>query len=283
VPHKKSTIAILAGLFLSITMVGSTTAFAETQSPTPTATPEASVSPSPAATATAAPAKRKVTKFDSKLPYFQQKAFSKAFSESSFSYTAADSIWVLVNKVRPLNPADYKPEVVLPRLARPGFSNPKNQKLRSDAAAALVLMDRAFNKQTGKRIILTSGYRSYSAQQTMHDLMVKRYGSSGGDRIAARPGFSEHQTGIAVDLATTGGTNYRWLADNAWRYGYILRYPNKKTKVTGYQYEPWHFRYIGELLATEYHYLGAPSYEEFLTAGAAPKYDGPVKDPAFFK
>lgn len=275
----KSAVATLA--LLSFLLIGSSSTQAVTETPIPS--PTAEPTSTPTETATAKPAPRKVSKFNPKVPYFQQANFSKAFSEYSFSYKQADSIWVLVNKARPLNPADYEPEIVIPRFAKPGFSNPKNQKLRSDAANALVQMDRAFNKQTGKRIILTSGYRSYSAQKAIHSLMVKRYGSAGGDRIAARPGFSEHQTGIAVDLGTTGGTNYKWLAANAWKYGYILRYPNKKTKVTGYQYEPWHFRYIGELLATEYHYLGATSYEEFLTAGSAPKYDIQAKDPDFFK
>ncbi len=103
---------------------------------------------------------------------------------------------------------------------------------------------------------------------------------------ARAPGYSEHQTGLAVDLAPVPaqGCNLeicfgsmpqgKWLAANCWQYGFLLRYPADKVAVTGYQYEPWHFRYIGIPLATEMHNEGVETMEEFFGLPAAPNYAG---------
>ena len=99
-----------------------------------------------------------------------------------------------------------------------------------------------------------------------------------------RAGYSEHQTGLTVDLLPIGRSNCRindcidetpqgvWLAKNAWRYGFILRYEKGRTSTTGVGFEPWHFRFVGTPLATAYHDGGWHTYEQFLRQPAAPRY-----------
>jgi D-alanyl-D-alanine carboxypeptidase len=109
-----------------------------------------------------------------------------------------------------------------------------------------------------QRVFLTSisTYRSFDYQKNLYTNYVKKFGQKEADRFSAKPGYSEHQTGLAFDI---GGSNRslwlddkfgsekegQWLAKNAYKYGYILRYPNGKESITGYEYEPWHFRYVG--------------------------------------
>ena len=107
-------------------------------------------------------------------------------------------------------------------------------------------------------------------------------GKVAGEKLAARPGHSEHQTGLAVDFAAKGVSTLTtsfaktkagiWLAANAWKYGFILRYPKGKTAVTGYQFEPWHFRYVGVRTATDMHDRNILTLEEYYSLPAAPNY-----------
>jgi D-alanyl-D-alanine carboxypeptidase len=100
--------------------------------------------------------------------------------------------------------------------------------------------------------------------------------------LAARPGYSEHQTGLAVDFAARGVSTLQvsfaktkagiWLAANAYRYGFVLRYPSGKTAITGYSFEPWHFRYVGVEVATAMHDQNIQTLEEFYALPAAPSY-----------
>jgi D-alanyl-D-alanine carboxypeptidase len=129
-----------------------------------------------------------------------------------------------------------------------------------------------------------SAYRSYAAQSADHASLVARDGLKVADNESARAGYSEHQTGLAVDIAPvpSNGCNLelcfgttpqgKWLAANAYKYGFLLRYPADKVAVTGYQYEPWHFRWIGVPLATEMHDDGVQTLEEFFDLPAAPAY-----------
>ncbi len=101
---------------------------------------------------------------------------------------------------------------------------------------------------------LCSGYRSYNYQKGLYNRYVNQDGKAEADTYSARPGHSEHQTGLAMDIGKVDrnyGEEYGgiWLANNAWKYGFILRYPYGKTGETGYIYEPWHFRYVGKDLA----------------------------------
>lgn len=125
--------------------------------------------------------------------------------------------------------------------------------LTSQTQAALNKMIAAA-REKGIRMLVRSGYRSYALQAQILSSKIREYGSeSMARRYNAAPGRSEHQTGLAVDLwdGVTWGVGVRntkvgkWLWANAWRYGFILRYPNGKEKISGYAFEPWHYRYIG--------------------------------------
>ena len=104
-------------------------------------------------------------------------------------------------------------------------------------------------------IYIVSGFRSYSYQENLYNNYVKRDGVKKADTYSARPGHSEHQSGLAFDLNSVKNSfadtkEGKWLADNCYKFGFILRYPKGKTDETGYMYEPWHFRYVGVELAT---------------------------------
>lgn len=108
----------------------------------------------------------------------------------------------------------------------------------------------------GLNIYASSGYRSYSDQNYIYNNYVKMDGQSNADTYSARAGYSEHQTGLAIDLNTVDssfdGTNEsNWLKDNCYKYGFIIRYPKGKDNITGYIYEPWHIRYVGKDLANK--------------------------------
>ena len=106
----------------------------------------------------------------------------------------------------------------------------------------------------GLNIYLSSGFRSYNTQKIIYNNYVSRDGKEMADTYSARPGHSEHQTGLAFDVNQINDTfigtpEANWLNENAWKYGFILRYPKGKTNETGYKYESWHFRYVGTELA----------------------------------
>ena len=116
---------------------------------------------------------------------------------------------------------------------------------------------------------IISGYRSYSRQQTLYNNYVKRDGKKEADRYSARAGHSEHQTGLAFDVNSLeqsfGETKAgKWLSDNCYKYGFILRYPKGKEDITGYMYEPWHFRYLGTKAAELYNNGNWITLEEYL-------------------
>lgn len=115
---------------------------------------------------------------------------------------------------------------------------------------------------------ISSGFRSYATQKTLYDKYVARDGKAAADRYSARPGYSEHQTGYAMDInmASTKFDNTpeaKWLAENCWKYGFILRYPKGKENITGYMYESWHVRWLGKELAQKVTESGL-TLEEYL-------------------
>ena len=118
---------------------------------------------------------------------------------------------------------------------------------------------------------IQSPYRSYSYQTTLYNNYVKRDGVKEADTYSARPGYSEHQTGLAMDLGTSKNHSigdfekskeFDWVSKNAYKYGFILRYPKNKQYLTGYMYEPWHYRYVGKDIA-KYIYENNITYEEY--------------------
>lgn len=109
-------------------------------------------------------------------------------------------------------------------------------------------------KALSLNIYISSGFRSFVTQRNIYNRNVNKNGQASADTYSARPGSSEHQTGLAFDLNTIDSSfaktaEGRWVAENAHRYGYIIRYPKGKTNKTGYIYEPWHLRYVGSELA----------------------------------
>lgn len=112
-------------------------------------------------------------------------------------------------------------------------------------------------KADGIKLVATSGYRSYESQKSVYDSYHKKNGQKYADDYAARPGFSEHQTGLALDIIGMGTNRstfeasdaFKWLQKNAENYGFILRFPKGKERITKYAYEPWHYRYVGKEMA----------------------------------
>lgn len=147
----------------------------------------------------------------------------------------------------------------LPKNYNPGVDKTAStalSKMQSDASAL------------GLNLRLLSGFRSYKTQYNLYNSYIKRYGQKLTDTFSARPGYSEHQTGLAFDVGEIndnfGNTaSGRWLAENCHLYGFIIRYPKGKQNITGYKYEPWHIRYLGTEVATKVKNSGL-TLEEYL-------------------
>ena len=119
-------------------------------------------------------------------------------------------------------------------------------------------------------LIITSAYREYEYQEELWQSYKNQQGEEWADSVAARAGFSEHQTGLTLDIVTYNATmknfeetdEFKWLQENSYKYGFILRYPKDKEDITGYSYESWHYRYVGEDVAKEIHKLGI-TFDEY--------------------
>jgi D-alanyl-D-alanine carboxypeptidase len=178
-----------------------------------------------------------------------------------------DTLVVLVNKYRQLS-KDYIPadlEAIDSRY------NEGELLLRHDARVAFEYMCNAA-QQEGIRLKAISTYRSYHYQNLVYfknyseEIPIEVYQQE-RDRVSARAGHSEHQTGLAVDINELEQSfeeteEAKWLFMNAYKYGFILRYPKGKEKITGYDYEPWHYRYLGYELSKAVYYSGY-TYDEF--------------------
>ena len=156
--------------------------------------------------------------------------------------------------------------------------------LRLEAADAAVQMFAAITAETGLELQAQSSYRSFSTQESVYAGWVSSLGQAGADLTSARPGHSEHQTGLALDVNALpdqgcalevcwGNTPHaQWIAANSWRFGFIVRYPDGMTPITGYEYEAYHLRFVGIELATEMHTTGISTLEEFFGLSPAPDY-----------
>jgi zinc D-Ala-D-Ala carboxypeptidase len=172
----------------------------------------------------------------------------------------ADNILVLVNKNRNL-PATYVPDdLVRVEVPFPFEGDHPRMYMREVAARALEELFAAA-LSSGLELYATSGYRSYETQAVIFASNVAKVGEEEANKTSAKPGQSEHQTGLAMDITSAfvkhrlvesfGETEEgRWLAENAHHYGFIIRYPRGKERITGYSYEPWHVRYVGQEAAT---------------------------------
>lgn len=174
--------------------------------------------------------------------------------------TNPDSIPVLVNKENKL-PDGYQPkDLVNPKIPFVfGGELTSKRKMRAQAAAAIEKLFAAAKRQ-GISLLGVSAYRSYDAQKVLFNYYTKKDGYKAALAYSALPGTSEHETGLAIDV--TGGNGEcaaedcfartkeaKWLQKHAADYGFIIRYPKGKETITGYQYEPWHLRYVGKTIA----------------------------------
>ena len=156
---------------------------------------------------------------------------------------------LIANKTYPL-PSTYNPG---------GITSETNTALNKMFAAA---------KEDGLNLFVKSGFRSYETQKWLYENYVSRDGKAEADRYSARPGHSEHQTGLGVDInkadsSFEGTPEAIWLANNCHQFGFIIRYPEGKEHITGYIYEPWHVRYLGAPTATAVYESGL-CLEEYL-------------------
>lgn len=196
------------------------------------------------------------------------------------SLTDPARIWVVVNKSLPLSPPDYEPAALD---SVPLQMTTPSGRVRIEVADAVGAMAEAALAADVGRIGANNGYRSYGLQVSTYGGHVRTQGQAEADAGSARPGHSEHQTGLALDVVACGsgcggldgfgGTSQSdWVAAHAWEYGFIVRYEQVGTPVTGYAPEPWHLRYVGVDLAATYHDGGFHTLEEFFGLPAAPDY-----------
>ncbi|MGC4375736.1 M15 family metallopeptidase [Fictibacillus sp. Mic-4] len=189
------------------------------------------------------------------------KGTTKVGPDGKTIVTNPDDILVVANKKRNL-PSDYAPkDLVIPKIPWPFKENIEKKHLRKEAAAAV---EKLFHKAKadGMDLYGQSGYRSYARQVSIFAFNSKQKGEEKANQVSAIPGQSEHQTGLALDV-TCPEVNFdlneqfgetkegKWLKQNAADFGFIIRYPKGKEKITGYQYEPWHIRYVGVKVAKE--------------------------------
>ena len=148
--------------------------------------------------------------------------------------------------------ADYiPPDLVMPNVRRTSSA----VLMRKEAASALEALFQAAKTEKNYNLTAVSGYRSYQTQQNIYRRRVKNAGQKKADLFVALPGASEHQLGLAMDVGRRTNSKLRaafgntpegkWLAENCYRFGFILRYKEEWTETTGYGYEPWHIRYVG--------------------------------------
>jgi zinc D-Ala-D-Ala carboxypeptidase len=177
-------------------------------------------------------------------------------SENAIVVTKPWNLLVLVNKTHAL-PATYKPMDLFDDENLPFIFPEKDEKrlMRKEAALAL---EKLFSAAKRDGILLSgvSAYRSYETQKTLFSYYVQTKGEEAARRYSAVPGQSEHQTGLAIDIAGANKVcpaencfantpEAHWLASHVQNYGFIIRYPQFKEYLTGYLYEPWHIRYVG--------------------------------------
>lgn len=141
------------------------------------------------------------------------------------------------------------------------------QKANREMYEAFIKMSDDCKKETGYKVIFRSGYRDYKSQEDTYNLYLKTYGKKYAEVYAAHAGFSEHQTGLAVDIKAESSNTFagtkesNWLSKNAHKYGFILRYKKETEDITGYKYESWHYRYVGSI--AEKVYESNMTYDEY--------------------
>lgn len=181
-------------------------------------------------------------------------------------YSLIASIWAVVSKTHPIS-VDYVPPLLkIPDVATRTDKSDDERSVRSDIEIPLKNMFAAALTE-GNSLMIGSGSRSANLQAIYFNNLAGSIGEEAANQSIARPGQSEHQTGLAIDISTVFMQCYldncfantgdgQWLVNNSYKFGFILRYPESKESITGYRYEPWHFRYVGVDLATALHESG---------------------------
>ena len=268
----KSSLSWMIYALIALAVIGTfltDSAGAQTPSPTPTAIGDPpgftnpTLAPTPTPTIT-------LTPLPTPTPTLPTLCGAGCFNPTLHSIDAANSPWVVVNKLRPLNPVTYRPKL------------DRTINLAVPAADAYKKLRTAVAKSGNGTLCLNSGYRSYKTQANTYANALRLYGKKTADALAALPGHSEHQTGLAADVSTTAlgcrignfgkSKASAWVAKNAYKYGFIVRYPNKLQSITGYQYEPWHLRFVGVELATQMNRNKILTLEQFWKLPPAPNY-----------
>ena len=210
---------------------------------------------------------------------FEKEEVGFAFKQADFTELNEENIilnptnmLVLVNKEQAL-PSDYIPDdLVIPNVEFSFTGEFERNFLREEAA---VQLEQLFNDalENGIEVFAVSGYRSYDRQDTIYSNNIKRWGEERTNAVSAVPGHSEHQTGLAMDITSRSvGLQLTqefgkveegiWIKENAHKHGFIIRYLEGKEEITGYEYEPWHLRYVG-IDASTYIYENNLTLEEF--------------------
>lgn len=203
------------------------------------------------------------------------------FIQSQLSNPASEL--VVVNKQRKINPSEFEPAALVVVRSSKALDNWRELELTPAAAAGLEAMAKAMFDQGQGQLVLNSAYRTYEYQENLFNEKASKYGTEEADLRSARPGYSEHQTGLAADVSvpsqgcaimscfgdTAAG---KWIVENGWKFGYILRYEKDTQEITGYSYEPWHIRFVGTTIAKKYAESGMNTLEEFWNLPAAPGY-----------
>lgn len=255
---KKSILAVLTSLSLSLILLGCSQSMASEQ----TTVENTKEAPQKSSEQTAETSEQ--------TSVFDEYGFLK--EELAKSVFEDEHQWVLVNKEYGLA-ADFVPDNLVP-IEVPTVNQVPEVNQMSEAASDQLtqLFDAA--KRAGHDLYAISGFRSYQTQETLYNNYVAQHGEDEANKFSAQPGHSEHQTGLAMDI-TSAAVDYglsqafgeteegKWLADNAYRFGFVLSYPQGKEHITGYMYEPWHFRYLGKELA-QLLYDRQLTYQEYL-------------------
>jgi D-alanyl-D-alanine carboxypeptidase len=188
-------------------------------------------------------------------------SFAPSKNANNQMVSSPEVVPVLVNKRNKL-PNNYQPsDLIYPDIPFTFAQKAEKRQMRAEAGAAIEKLF-AGAKQQGVHLLGVSAYRSYASQTALFNYYVEKDGYEAARTYSAVPGTSEHETGLAIDVTGGDGTcaaedcfegtkEASWLQDHAAEYGFIIRYPKGKDSITGYQYEPWHLRYVGKVIAKE--------------------------------